>query len=349
MRKRYWILGGTLFLLFLIFRFLLPLVLPFVLAYFCAKLVSPLVCFLTKRLKWKKKVSSILVVVVTVGAVIGFVSYVGNLVIRQSIMLLQRIPIYGQMADRTVEELCCRCDRVLDLSVGTSYQYVEAQTIRLYQNIGSDMIPKLSSYAMGMLKWVAQAGIGIFIFFVSTMLILLDESFGRVPEKLRPFAGRLKSAGLAYIKAQGIIIFIIAVVMSVGLMLMGNDYAVLFGIGIAVFDAFPVVGSGIVLVPWALIKIMGGEFYSAAILATLFVIATFLREILEPKLLGKELGMKPIYVLAAVYVGAKLFGVGGILLGPLALTVLKAVDEMISDNEKNLGAARKTPDVPSDG
>lgn len=332
MKTRYWILGGTVLLLFLVFRFLLPLVLPFVLAYFCAKLVSPVIRFFTEKLKWKKKVAVVVIVTVTVGGILGFIGYVGSLAIGQLVLLLQKIPVYEQMADRTLEEFCCRCDQVFDLTVGTSYRYVEAQTTKMYQSIGNDILPKLSSYATDILRWVAGAGSGIFIFFVSTLLILLDDSFPRVPEKLRPFARRLKNTGLAYIKAQGIIIFLIAVVMAVGLMLMQNSYAILLGIGIAVFDAVPVLGSGIILIPWALVQIAKGDFFGASILITLFAVATFLREIMEPKLLGKELGMKPLFVLMAVYVGAKLFGIGGILLGPVALTVLKATDDVIKEN-----------------
>lgn len=332
MKTRYWILGGTILLLFLIFRFLLPLVLPFVLAYFCAKIVSPIIKFLTDKLGWKKKVAAVLVVLVTVGVLLGFVGYVGSVAIGQLILLLQKIPVYEQMADQTLEELCCRCDMALDLAIGTSYQYVEAQTTQLYQNIGNDIIPRLSACATDILKWAASAGAGIFMFLVSTLLILLDDSFPRVPDKFRPFVKRLRSAGFAYIKAQGIIIFLIAVIMSVGFILMKNDYAVLLGISVAIFDAFPVLGSGIILIPWALMEIVGGNFYEAAILITLFVIATFLREIMEPRLLGKGLGMKPLFVLIAVYVGAKLFGVGGILLGPVALTILKATDEVVKEN-----------------
>ena len=333
MNTRYWILGVTVLLLFLVFRFLLPLVLPFVLAYFCAKMVSPAIHFFTDKLKWKKKITVVLIVIVTVGAIIGFIGYVGSLAIGQLILLLQKIPVYEQMADQTLEEFCCRCDEVLDLAVGTSYEYVEVQITQIYDSIGNDILPKLSSCATDILKWVAGAGSGIFIFFVSTLLILLDDSFPKVPKKFRPFVKRLKSAGLAYIKAQGIIIFLIAVMMTVGLLLMKNSYAILLGIGIAVFDAVPVLGSGIILVPWALVEIARGDFFAASILTTLFVIATFLREILEPRLLGKELGMKPLFVLISVYVGAKLFGIGGILLGPVALTVLKAADDVIKEKE----------------
>ena len=132
-------------------------------------------------------------------------------------------------------------------------------------------------------------------------------------------------------KSQSIILFIIAVVITVGLLLMHNEYAVILGIGIAIFDAFPVVGSGVILVPWALIKLFNGDYYSAAILITVFAIAAFLREVLEPKLFGKELGLKPIYILIAVYVGAELLGLAGVILGPIGLTILKAANEQIKE------------------
>ena len=159
--------------------------------------------------------------------------------------------------------------------------------------------------------------------------MIFYRSFPAVHRKLKPFAKRLKSAGFAYIKAQGIIIFVIAAITSVGLILMGSEYAVLFGIGIAVFDAFPIVGSGIILVPWAFFELLGRNFYEAAILFTIFVVAAFLREI--PRLFGKELGMKPLFVLVSVYVGVKLFHIGGILLGPIALTILQTVNELLKE------------------
>ena len=110
---------------------------------------------------------------------------------------------------------------------------------------------------------------------------------------------------------------------------MGSDYAVILGARIAVFDAFPVVGSGVILIPWAIIKMLGGNYYAAAILITVFAIAAFLREVLEPKLFGKELGLKPLYILISVYVGAELLGLAGVLLGPVGLTILKAAEEEI--------------------
>ena len=342
MKTRYIIRALTALALFLAFRFLLPLVLPFVLAYFFAKTVQPVIHFLTKRLKWEKRISVIVVVLVTVFAIGGFLVYIGSIVIGQAILLLQKIPVYQQLVGNAVEQFCCQCDRMLELRAGTSYHYIEAQTQTMYHNLEQEVIPRLTACATEALRFLGRAGAGIFIFFVSTLLILLDDSFPAVHKKLRPVARRLKYAGFAYIKAQGIIMFIVAVVVSLGLMLMGNDYAVLFGIGIAIFDAFPVVGSGLVLVPWAALQMIGGHFYQAAILLTIFVVATFLREILEPRLFGKEIGMKPLFVLVSVYAGVGLFRVGGIILGPVALTVLKVVNEVLLQQEKAVEGNKKS-------
>lgn len=334
MKKRYMAFVGTILILFLAFRYFLPLTMPFVLAYFFAKMVSPLVRFLVERMKWRRKVSIILVVVTVFLTLGGFTVYIISLVISQGMLLLQKIPVYNQMFGRTLEQLCCHCDQMLELSVGTSYQYVEAQVTNLYHNIGSDILPRLSGCATEILKWLAAAVSGIFIFFLSTTLILLDDTFPKIRGKLRPFMQKLKGAGFAYIKAQVLLIFLIATLLSVGLFLIGNEYAVLLGIGIAIFDAFPIMGSGVVLIPWAILDMMGGQYYEAAILLTMFCIITFLREILEPRLIGKEIGLKPLYILISVYVGIQLFGVTGVILGPVSLTVLKVVDEEMRKSER---------------
>jgi predicted PurR-regulated permease PerM len=260
----------------------------------------------------------------------GFTAYVVSLVIRQGILLLQNIPVYQQSFSQTVENLCGSCDQVMDLSTGTSYRYVELQMTNLYENISGEILPHLSGYVTQLMKGVLSLGGGSFLFFLATVLLLFEDRFPRIRGSLRPFVHRLKGAGLAYMKAQFILLFVSATVLSVGFFILGNRYAVLLGIGIAVFDAFPVVGSGIVFIPWSIINLINGRYYETAILLTMFCIITLLREVLEPKLFGKEVGLKPLYVLIAVYAGIKLFGLAGVILGPIALTIGKVAVEEIS-------------------
>ena len=87
---------------------------------------------------------------------------------------------------------------------------------------------------------------------------------------------KLRGAGLAYLKAQSLLLFIIAALLALGFYFMGNDYAILLAIGIALLDAFPVLGSGMVLIPWAVLSVIGGRYYDAAIVTTLFCVVTFL-------------------------------------------------------------------------
>lgn len=329
MNIKYIKIAGIALLIFLSFRFFLPLIFPFVLAYCFGKIVSPVIGFLEEKLHWKHRVSVILVVFFVFAVLLVFVSYMISLVFQQSLLLLQKLPVYQQTIQSSIKGMCVQCDRMMNLAGGSSFRYVENQIQNLYHTIGSEVLPRISTYVTRILHWGVTIASTAFIFVISTVLILFDDTFPKIRGKIRPFVVRLRKAGLAYIKSQAIILFIIATIISVGLFLMGNDYAVILGIGIAVFDAFPVVGSGVILLPWTIVKVIGGDYYGAAILLTVFAIATFLREILEPRLFGKELGLKPLYILISVYVGAQLLGLAGVLLGPIGLTILKVAKEEI--------------------
>ncbi len=331
MNARHVMIGLTAVFLFIFFRFLFPLIAPFVLAVIFGKMVSPIIRFFHEKLRWNYKISVIVTVFVVLSVLLLVLFYVGGLILKQGILFIQHLPATLGNLNQSLCQVCCYCDELLDLGEGTSYGFLETQKENLFRGMGTKVLPAMSAYATGMLSWLGAFSSKVFVFFLATILILLDKKEHPWREKIRPFTNKLKGAGLAYLKAQGIIVFLIAVVISVGLLIIGNSYGILLGMGIAVFDAFPVVGSGIVLIPWTLWEALHGNFFHAAILATLFVVASFLREVLEPRLFGKELGMKSLFVLIAVYAGVQLFGVGGILIGPICLIVLKSVYELLAD------------------
>ena len=132
---------------------------------------------------------------------------------------------------------------------------------------------------------------------------------------------------MAYLRAQLIILFLVAVILTLGFGVMGSECALVLGIVVALSDVLPALGSGFVLIPWFVVELLQRDYKSAAVLATMFVVVTFLREILEPKLFGTAANIKPLYVLIAVYAGVELFGVAGILLGPVGLIILRSLAE----------------------
>ena len=125
-----------------------------------------------------------------------------------------------------------------------------------------------------------------------------------------------------FVKAQVIIMSIIAAVAAFTLTVLGIQHGVLWGILAGLMDVLPFVGTGIVLIPLALMQLFSGHYGIAIACAFLYVACIFLRELLEPKLIGKKIGVTPIAVLISLYAGIQLFGVWGIIKGPLGFVLI---------------------------
>jgi len=135
--------------------------------------------------------------------------------------------------------------------------------------------------------------------------------------------GILRSAG-GYLKAQAVIMGIVMLICIAGVWISGSaGNPILSGIGTGLLDALPIFGTGTVFVPWILILVIQKKYISALILAVTYVISILARELLEPRLVGSRLGILPIVIFMSVYVGVKLYGFGGILLGPFSVLLVK--------------------------
>jgi predicted PurR-regulated permease PerM len=101
------------------------------------------------------------------------------------------------------------------------------------------------------------------------------------------------------------------------------------GGAIAVFDTFPVLGSGMIFVPWGIYELFCGKYYPAAVLFAVFLLCALVRDLLEAHLMGNNMGLLPFFMMAALYVGVCLFGVWGIFLGPFGVILIRAVYQEI--------------------
>ena len=113
-----------------------------------------------------------------------------------------------------------------------------------------------------------------------------------------------------------------------GFFLLRIPYAPLWALGVCLVDAFPVLGTGTVLLPWALLSLLRQDAARAVGLLGIYVTVTLTRSVLEPKLVGRHLGLDPLVTLMALYAGYKLWGIGGMLIAPLlAVTALQILPE----------------------
>ena len=139
-----------------------------------------------------------------------------------------------------------------------------------------------------------------------------------------------------YLKAQVILIVINFVLVLIGLFSfkmfrLNVEYPLLMALLIAFSDALPILGSGTVIIPWAVICAFQGDINLAIALMILFIIISIARQLLEPKVVSNQIGIHPIFTLIAMYTGYKAIGIFGMLIGPIVIIILKAVFETLID------------------
>jgi sporulation integral membrane protein YtvI len=129
---------------------------------------------------------------------------------------------------------------------------------------------------------------------------------------------------IGFLKAQSIILSVTFIESFIGLTFLGIDYAFTLAIIIAVFDILPVLGTGGIYVPWAVINLILGNYRLGVGLLLLYGIIVVVRYMIEPKVVGQQLGIHPLLTLMSMFAGLKLIGVAGLILGPTTVVALKA-------------------------
>lgn len=317
---------------YLAFRYALPLFAPFVAAYLLAGAVRPVVLFLKRKLHIPMSVGGTLMILLLVGALGTGIFFLGKLLVEQVVRFIENYSGYRDATLKVAERFCSRVDGWFSLKSGTAGELMHTGLARIGETVNEEVLPALSKQSVATLGAFVYGIAGVIIAFVAAVLLLSDrekyaKGYRRSPfyAEAKQVLGRLSAAGVAYLKTQCIIMFLIALVCTVGFFFVKKEYALLLGIGVAVLDAFPVLGSGLILVPWAIICLLKGSYMQTVVLVIVYFVCVLIREGLEPKLLGNRIGIPPLYTLMAVYVGVELFGLMGVILGPFGLVIIRAV------------------------
>jgi len=190
-------------------------------------------------------------------------------------------------------------------------------------------LPGLLSQSLEYVKVLAAMGGFLVTFLIATVLLakdydnimnhLLDREECHV--YLEIICGIIRYIA-TYVKAQVIIMSIIGALAAAVLGVCGIPSGILWGILAGVLDALPFIGTGIVLVPLGIQQLFHANYINAVICLILYVACIFIRELLEPRLIGKRVGVSPIAILLSIYAGIKLFGIWGIIGGPLGFVII---------------------------
>ena len=319
-------------------EYVLPLALPFLLGTLLAAGAEPLVNLTGKRLKLPRPLASGVGVTLTL-LLFGTVLFVlGALLVRELMDLAQDMPDIRQTASSGTQLLE---SWLLELSHKTpkSIQPVLTGTVEAAFDDTSALMRQLSQKATGAVtgtlsrvpKVALTVGTGILAgFMISCRLPKLKQGIrSRIPqswqEKYIPAVQNMRTALAGWLKAELKLAGITWVIVGIGLLVLNVPYSIFWAALIALVDAVPVLGTGTVLVPWAVIDFLQGNTTQGIGLLIIYSIAMLVRTFLEPRLVGRQIGLDPLWTLIAFYAGFTLWGVGGMLFAPVLATAVKAM------------------------
>lgn len=312
-----------------------PVLLPFAVGYLFALGAQPAVEALTKRRvpRWAAAGLTVTLLYAALGTALYALCWV---LCRETVALARQLPdlvaSLAEPAARVETWLLERANRFPD-GVGEALR----EGVEEFFRSGAGLAGRAYSWVFDTISALLKKLPDLMLFLITAVLssFMLAAELPtlralwrkRAPEpwqrRVKAVTRRLRSTLGGWVKTQVKLMGVTALVLTAGLLVLGVDYPVLLGGLIALIDALPVFGSGTVLLPWALWALLDGNTYLAVGLAALYAAASLIRSALEPRMLGKQMGLDPLLTLLALYAGFRFFGILGMILFPIGAILVK--------------------------
>lgn len=336
----YIVLGAA--CVYVLFKYLLGWFAPFILAYLFATLIDPLVCFFVKKFRFKRPFATIFSILLAFTALSALLTLLVNRSIYELGSLSQSLPLYLDRLEEVIVNLINQCASFLcafGINITPDLSLAEL-VMEAGQHLQS-LIPTLSSGAWSLATRITSALPQFFIFLVAFLVstyffssdkekigaFILAQFSPKQQQMIRDLRAHLFSTLFCYLRALLILLFITFVELLIGLSIIGVDYVVIVSFVIALVDALPILGTGTILIPWALVSLLMGDYLFGISLIIVYVIILLVRQVLEPKVIGQSIGLYPLLTLMAIYIGYRTIGLLGMFLGPILVIMLKFIQD----------------------
>ncbi len=322
-------------------RYLLPIGAPFLLGTGLALAAEPLVRFLARGLGLPRAAAAGIGVTMTFAGIAVVLMLLCAFLVRELGLLAAVLPDLEGTARSGLSYLEKWLLDLASHAPGSLEPLVSSNITALFSD-GASLVSQAARYLLGLagglLRHVPDSALGLGTGIISGYMI--SAKLPRIRRWLKKrlprdkwvhileSARRMKNAVCSWLLAQAKLAGVTLLMLSLGLLLLRIPYALVWALGITLLDALPVLGTGAALLPWALVCFLQNDLARAAGLLGIYTVITLTRSVLEPKLVGRHLGLDPLATLFALYAGYKVWGIGGMLLAPLlTVTALQLVPE----------------------
>lgn len=333
--------------LYFIAKYALVIFLPFIIAWGLALITNPIACRLSERLKIKKKICS----AVLTSLLLALAFTLVFLAIDRLVLEAQRLLSWlAEDSGKLGESIASVFDRITSIGNRKIPLIENLMKIDQFKEVW-DNIDKIISSAISEMVSMLTRGIPgavvstisklpSFFFFLAVTIIssfYFSLDFNQInsavisvlppkwQEKLPHIKKRMGNTAIKYIRAYVLLLFLTFSELFVGFLIIGIPYPLLIALLVAIVDIFPFLGVGCVLIPWGIISILvSKDLYTGLGLIILYIIITVIRQITEPKVVGGSLGLHPLVTIISMYVGFKIFGILGIIAGPIVALAIRS-------------------------
>ncbi len=318
---------------------------PFLIAFVISLMIEPAIKYIMAKTKLTRRTSSIIIFVIVSAIILGSLAWILITLFSESSSLLQGLNNYFDKAYMQFQKFI------------ESFQFdkihVSDEVLNVIQSSTGDLLETASNWLRnsltGLINIVTSLPsiaicIGITVialyFICVDKIYILDQVEHHLPKVwVRKIGKHLKDLIQTlggYLKAEATLVLVSFIISLVGLYIlqfMGFqvEYPLLMALFIGFVDALPILGSGTVMIPWAIICALNGDINLGIAILVLLIIMSIARQILEPKLVSKNIGVHPIFTLIAMYTGFKIIGIIGLLIGPIVLIIFKNIFASLID------------------
>ena len=313
---------------------LLSLMAPFVAALITAAILHPAVGWLRGSLGGSRKLWSLLVLALLfglVGAALGGLVYAAG---AQLVSLVQSWDDLLQGLEgmfRQLEQLFAQFWDLVPPALNETVDSVWESVLAWLKNTLPTMLEGMRNYAKDKALSLPALGLALIIYVMAAYLLTADypdlrtAAARRTDQRLLAFLRQVRDTALAafggYVKAEFLLSVGVFFILLGGFFLIRQPYGLLLALALAVMDFIPIIGAGTVMVPWAVIDLVTGNLSRAIQLMVIWGLIALFRRVGEPKFVGDQTGLSPILSLVSIYVGMRLGGVLGMILGPTVLLI----------------------------
>lgn len=355
-------------MILLLFVFVVPKIIvffmPFVIGWIISCIANPLVQILERKIKMKRKAGTVVVIIMVIGTIVGIGYLLISVLARQLQGFITSLP---QMWENLERDIAGVWNLVDDTFRNMSPKGME--TLQTAGNVIGETIQGIGSHtevtaSVGVIGSIANGVISVIMCMLSSYFFIAERDYvfklarRVIPASMYTRYGvvykSMRQAVGGYFKAQFRIEIWIYLLIFIGLSLLQVDYAFLIAFVIAALDFLPFFGTSIVFVPWAILKVISGNYFMAIAFIVIWGVSQLVRQLIQPKFVSDSIGMPPIPTLFLLFIGYKVAGVIGMILAvPIGIILVNMYEAGLFDTPKlslkilliNLNRYRKLDEV----